>query len=80
MEFVKLNGYISDNSSFISMEVIGASNDDCIGDQVWFNKEGTEMEIYADADQDVFDDVKEMFDISHRRAFVGAMLRMGVEV
>ena len=38
------------------------------------------MEILDHADQDVYDDVKEMFDGNSKRAFKGAMLRMDVEI
>ena len=82
MKFVSLNGRADgdENSSYISISVEGGDNQNSIGDQVWFSKDGTEMEILDHADQDVYDDVKEMFDGNSKRAFKGAMLRMDVEI
>lgn len=82
MKFVSLNGRADgdEDSSYISITVEGGDNSNSIGDQVWFSKDGTEMEILDHADQDVYDEVKEMFDGNSKRAFKGAMLRMDVEI
>jgi len=83
MKFVSLNGYIDDQSSFISITIEGGNNSDSIGDQIWINKEGTEMQVLDYADADVLKETEELFQGgsqhgSHRRAFRGAMRRMGI--
>jgi len=82
MKFVSLNGRVDGDmdSSYISITVEDGDNQNSIGDQVWFSKDGTEMEILDHADQGVYDEVKEMFDGNSKRAFKGAMLRMDVEI
>ncbi len=79
MKFKNLKGYVEEGSSYISIEIEGGNNDDNIGDQVWFSNDGTEMQISEYCDQDVFDEVKEMFS-GDKRAFIGAMLRMGIYI
>jgi hypothetical protein len=78
MEFVKLNGWIGDGS-FISIEIKNGDQNNCIGDQVWISKDGTEMEVYSDSDKDVLEETSKLFKGSSSRAFRGALLRMGVE-
>ena len=84
MKFKSLKGCVSENSSFIQIEIEDGNNDNCIGDQVWINKEGTLMEVYESADKDVLKEVEELFEggsrfSQHRTAFRGALRRMGVE-
>ena len=79
IEFVGLNGYVSDESSYISLRIKGGDNSDSIGDQIWINKEGTEMEVLDYADDDVLQEAKELFKRGHQRAFFGALRRMGVD-
>ena len=79
MNFKGLNGWVND-SSFISINIEGGDNQDSIGDQVWISKDGTEMEIYSDADKDVLQDAINLFSSpTHKIAFKGALMRMGVE-
>jgi len=42
MKFIKLNGWI-ENNSFISLGIENGDNKDSIGDQIWISKDGTEM-------------------------------------
>ncbi len=78
MKFKSLNGYINDDSSFISITIEDGENHNSIGDQMWINKEGTEMEITEDANKDVFIETMNLFDGSHKKSFKGAMMRMNV--
>lgn len=79
MEFVALNGWVEKDSSFISIQIKNGDRKNCIGDQIWINEEGTEMEVYAYSDQDVLEETCDLFcDSKNRRAFRGALLRMGV--
>jgi hypothetical protein len=78
MEFVKLNGWVEKDSSFISIKIKNGKREDCIGDQVWISEDGTEMEVYADSDSDVLEETMKKFEGNHSRAFRGALLRMGV--
>lgn len=76
MEFVKLNGYISEDSNYISITIKNGDNRNNYGDQVWISPDGTEMEIDADADAEVLNRVMNLFQRNHQRAFKGAMERM----
>lgn len=78
MEFIKLNGYISEDSSFISFDIKGGKNRDSIGDQIWISEDGKKMEVYQHSDQDVLEDAMNLFVRNHQLAFKGAMRRMGV--
>lgn len=78
MEFVKLNGWIG-YGSFISIEIKNGDQNNCIGDQVWISKDGTEMRVYSDSDKDVLEETSKLFYGSSSKAFRGALLRMGVE-
>jgi len=80
MEFVKLNGWIEKDSDFISIEIKNGDRKNCIGDQVWISKCGTEMEVYAHSDLDVLEEITELFKGNHKRAFRGALIRMGVNL
>lgn len=80
MEFVKLNGWVEEGSSFISIEIKNGDRKDCIGDQVWISEDGTEMEIYVYSDSDVLEDIMKKFKGNSSRAFRGALLRMGVKL
>ena len=78
MKFKSLNGYI-DDTNYISIQIENGDNNDNIGDQVWINPDGDEMEIYANADKDVLQEVVGLFKSSNsKRAFKGALLRMGI--
>lgn len=77
MKFVKLNGWVED-SSFISLEIQNGHNSESIGDQVWISKDGTEMEVYENADKDVLQEAMGLFEGNSKRAFKGALMRMGV--
>lgn len=77
MKFVKLNGWVED-SSFISLEIQNGDNSESIGDQLWISKDGTEMEVYENADKDVLQEAMGLFEGNSKRAFKGALMRMGV--
>ena len=79
MEFVSLNGYLKKDSSFISITIKGGRNSNSIGDQMWISKDGTELEILDYADSDVFIDTMDLFEGKSKRAFKGALLRMGIK-
>lgn len=78
MEFIKLNWYINDDSSFISFDIKWWDNQKSIGDQVWFSEDWTKMEILDYCDSDIIQEVKEMFTWISKRAFIWAMMRMWV--
>jgi hypothetical protein len=77
MEFVKLNGWIED-TDFISIEIKNGDNNNCIGDQVWINEDGTEMEVYAHADNNALEETMKKFKGSSSRKFRSALLKIGV--
>lgn len=77
MKFVKLNGWVED-SSFISLGIENGKNSNSIGDQVWISKDGTEMEVYESADTEILQEAMNFFESNSKRAFKGALLRMGV--
>jgi len=79
MKFVALNGYVEEGSSFISIQIEGGDNSNSVGDQVWISNDGTEMEILEHADSDILQDTMDLFEGNSRRAFRGALMRMGVE-
>jgi hypothetical protein len=79
MKFVALNGYVEEGSSFISIQIEGGDNSNSVGDQVWISNDGTEMEILEHADSDILQDTMYLFEGNSRRAFRGALMRMGVE-
>lgn len=77
MKFKALNGYL-ENSSYISISIDGGAWKNSIGDQVWISKDGKEMEVSDLADKDVLVDTMSLFEGGSRKAFKGAMMRMGV--
>lgn len=77
MKFISLEGWVED-SSFISIKIEGGENHNSIGDQVWISNDGTEMEVYESADKDVLEEAMDLFEGNSRRAFKGALMRMGV--
>ena len=77
MKFKELNGWVQD-SSYISLGIENGDNSDSIGDQVWISKDGTEMEVYESADKDVLQEAMDLFECNSKRAFKGALMRMGV--
>lgn len=80
MKFKKLNWYVEENSSYIQIEIEWWDNNNSIGDQVWFSVDWKIMEILEDADQDILEEVKNMFSWNSKQAFVWAMLRMWVKI
>jgi hypothetical protein len=78
MRFKALIGFLED-SSFISLEIENGENHNSIGDQVWISDDGKEMVVYESADKEVLKEAMDLFEVNSRRAFKGAMLRMGVE-
>jgi hypothetical protein len=78
MEFIKLNGWIEKDSDFISIEIKNGDRENCIGDQIWISENGTEMEVYAHSDSDVLKETMDKFKGNSKRAFRGALLKMGV--
>lgn len=78
MKFKELKGFVSEGSSFISLKIEGGDNSNCIGDQIWISKDGTEMEVFESADKDVLQNTMKLFEPNSRRAFKGALMRMGV--
>ena len=77
MKFKELNGWVQD-SSYISLGIENGDNSDSIGDQVWISKDGTKMEVYESADKDVLQEAMDLFESNSKRAFKGALMRMGV--
>lgn len=77
MKFKKLLGYVED-SSYIAIEIEGGDYRNCIGDQVWINREGTRMEVTDMASESVLRETADLFERSSKRAFKGALRRMGV--
>jgi len=80
MRFKKLIGRVDEDSSYILLEIEGGKNSDSIGDQVWISEDGTQMEILDYADTDVINDIASLFEGNDKRAFKGALLRMGVNI
>jgi acylphosphatase len=80
MKFVKLNGWVENNSDFISIGIENGDNKNCIGDQVWISKDGTEMEICAHSDSKDLEEIMKKFEGNSSKAFRGALLRMGVKI
>lgn len=78
MKFKGLNGYIEEGSSYISLNIEGGEKMNCIGDQMWISPCGTKMEISENSDQEVFEETMELFEGISRRAFKGALMRMGI--
>ena len=78
MKFKYLNGYVDQDSSFISIEIEGGDNMNSIGDQVWISKCGNKMEVSENADIDVLIEATNLFIGGSKLAFKGAMRRMGV--
>jgi hypothetical protein len=78
MEFVELNGWVEKDSDFISIKIKNGDKNNCIGDQIWINQDGTEMEVYAHSDIDVLEETCKLFKGNSSRAFRGALSRMGV--
>lgn len=79
MEFVGLNGYVEEGSSFISLKVKDGDNSNSIGDQIWISKDGTEMHVYENADKDVLKEAMELFSTTNSRSsFKGALMRMDI--
>ena len=77
-----LIGYVKDDegqkTSYIGIKIEGGSPEYNIGDQVWFNSNGKEMEIFDGIEKEDFEKIAKLFG-PHKRAFKGAILRMGVE-
>lgn len=78
MEFIGLNGWVEEDSDFISLKIKNGDRTNCIGDQIWISEDGTEMEVYAHSDSDVLEETSKLFKGNHSSAFRGALLRMGV--
>jgi hypothetical protein len=78
MKFIKLNGY-GEESSYISITIENGKKSYSIGDQVWISEDGTEMEVLDYAESDVLIETMNMFEGNSKRAFKGALLRMGIE-
>ena len=79
MELIKLIGYC-EGSSFIEFEIKNGKSFNSICDQVWINQEGTRLQITDFSSKEVIVEVTEFFIPSHRRAFKGALRRMGLNV
>lgn len=75
MEFKSIKGVSGD---YIELSIEGGCSQDCIGDQVWFSGDGKGMEIHRYVDEDIINEVKELFSGNSKRAFIGAMIRMDV--
>lgn len=80
IKFKELLGYVEKGSSYIRFEIEGGRNRDSIGDQLWISEDGTEMEFYELSDDDVIEETLGLFEPNSRRAFKGALLRMGVNI
>lgn len=79
MELIGVLGYI-ENSTFIEFEIKGGKAFDSIGDIVWINSLGTLLLISDFATMEIIDQVTQMFIPGHRRAFKGALRRLGLEM
>jgi hypothetical protein len=79
MEFVNLLGYV-DDSTFVQFEIKNGNNRDLFGDLVWINKSGTILMISDFATDEVINEVVMLFVPEHRKAFKGALRRMGFEL
>ncbi len=79
MELVRMIGYC-DKSSFIEFEIINGKFYNSIGDMVWINREGNRLQISDFADSAIIEEVTQLFIPAHRRAFKGALRRIGVNV
>jgi hypothetical protein len=77
MKFRKLNGWVEDGS-FISLGIENGDNIKSIGDQIWISKNGNEMKVYESADKDVLQEAMDLFEVNSKRAFKGALMRMGI--
>ena len=77
MKFKQLIGYVAD-SSYIAFEIEGGDNSYSIGDQAWISHDGNRLEISDMVEQEVLDEVIQMFENQSRRAFKGALRRIGV--
>ena len=77
MKFKTLNGWVKD-SSFISLGIENGDNNESIGDQIWISKDGTEMEVYESSDRNVLQETMDLFEGNSKKAFKGALMRMGI--
>lgn len=77
-KFIALVGRVEPDSSFINIKVENGDNANCIGDQIWYSPDGTEMEVNELSDGEVFEEMLEHFEPSSRQALRGALRRMGV--
>ncbi len=76
IEFVKCNGYV-DGTSYINFTIKNGDKNDSIGDQLWISPCGTELEITDMADSTVIKEASELFFAGHKKAFLGALHRIG---
>lgn len=53
---IECNLIIGLDSDFISLKIKDGDRRNCIGDQIWINEDGTEMEVYAHSDSDVLEE------------------------
>lgn len=79
MKFKKLIWYI-DNSSYIRIEIEWWDNNNSIWDEIWISKDWKIMEISDCSDSDTLNTVKNIFTWNSKRAFVGAMMRMWLNI
>lgn len=78
MKFKNIIGRIEEDSSYFGFEIEGGENKNSIGDQVWFEPGGNYLEIYELLDDDVLEELIDMFEISSKKPFRGALRRVGI--
>lgn len=71
---MKLIRAIGMNGSYAAFEISGGDNSESIGDQAWFSKCGTLLEIHECVDSDVLRDISNLFD--KPKSVLGAFRRM----
>lgn len=76
IEFVKCNGYLN-GTSYVNFTIRNGNKNNSIGDQLWISPCGTELEITDMADSDIIEDASELFLPCHKKAFIGALHRIG---
>lgn len=79
MELIKLKGYC-DGSTFIEFEIKGGNSQNSIGDQMWISGDGAQLLISDFASFEIIEETTQLFIPAHRKAFKGALRRVGVEV
>ena len=62
------------NGSYATFDIEGGDNMHNLGDQVWFNPDGTVLEVYEGLDEDDLKELSQLF--GEPKVFLGAFHRM----